>query len=222
LALHILTGIFALGLIILGVALWLFFSPFDRQPKAYRWLAFTLAFSFGCDLLSVVIRLTGGQPNIGGNIYAVGFVCLYSIFFYQILRGKFILYLLFVINACFLLFVIYNAICLQGFAINSYSTTIGSIIILVLCVLYYFKLLRDLPAEQVYYLPMFWIVSAFFFAKSGKLVLYSVIQYLTAHFNDNLLRLWMAHNSLTIIENLMILYGASLQYLAIHRQQKLS
>lgn len=173
-------------------------------------------------MLSVVLALTGGQSNIGGTLYSVGFVAFYSVFFYHILRGKFILVLLYVINACFLLFVMYNAIYLQKLTINSYSSTIGSIIILALCVLYYFKLLRDLPAEHVYYLPMFWVVSAFFFAKSGKFVLYSVIQYLTAHFNDNLIRLWMAHNSLTIIENLMILYGAWLQYQTLQREQKLS
>lgn len=221
-AIQILTGIFAVGIIILAAALWLLFSTFDRQPQAYRWLAFTLAFSFTCDMASVILRLTGGQPNIGGTTFAVGFVFFYSAFFYHILRGKFILVILYAINIIFLLFVIYNAVYVQKLTINSYSTTFGSIIVLCLCIPYYFKLLRDLPAEKVYYLPLFWVVSAFFFAKSGKLVLYSVIQYLTANFNDNLIRLWMGHNSLTVIENLMVLYGVWLQYLAIQRQQRLS
>jgi hypothetical protein len=221
LAIQILTGIFVIGIAILGIALWLLYARFNRQPQAMRWLAYTLTFSFSCDMLSVIIRVFGGNSNIGGTIYSTGFVFFFSVFFYQILRGRIVLYALCVINSCFLMFVVYNAIFIQKLTINSYSTTIGSIIILLLCVLFYFKLLRDLPAEQVYHLPLFWVVSAFFFTKSGKLVLYSVIQYLR-HLQDNLVALWMVHNSLTVIENLLLLYGVWLQYRSIRHQPRLA
>jgi hypothetical protein len=221
LEIQILIGIFAVGITILVVALWLLYARFNQQPQGYRWLAYTLSFSFSCDMLSVVIRIFGGNSNIGGTLYSIGFVIFFSAFFYQILRGKILLGVLTIVNACFLVFVLYNATFVQKLTINSYSNIIGSGIILALCILYYFKLLRDLPAERVYNLPLFWVVSAFFFTKSGKFVLYLVIQYLR-HLEDNLVILWMIHNSLTIIENLLITYGAWLQYKSIQHQPKLS
>jgi hypothetical protein len=135
LEIQILIGIFAVGITILAAALWLLYARFNQQPQAYRWLAYTLSFSFSCDMLSVVIRIFGGNSNIGGTLYSIGFVIFFSAFFYQILRGKILLGVLYIVNACFLVFVLYNAIFVQKLTINSYSNIIGSGIILALCIL---------------------------------------------------------------------------------------
>ncbi len=211
-AIQILTAIFIVGLLILAGALYFLFAKFDKQPPAYRWLTYTLLFSFSCDMLSVALHLAHANSNIGGTLYSIGFVSFFSVFFYYVIGGKRVLRYLIGINIAYFIFVIYNAIYIQKLTINSYSSINGAGLILTFCVLYYFKLLRELPAQQVYHLPLFWVISAMFFAKSGKLVLYTVIQYLTAHYNDNLIKLWMAHNSLTIVENGFIAYGAWLQY----------
>lgn len=212
-AIQILTTIFALGLIILAIAIYLIFRYYKKQPSAYRWLGIALSFSMFCDIGSVILMVLHLSSNIGGTTYNTGFVILYSIFFLRLLRGgKVLKFFLVIVNLAYFIFVSYNALFVQKMNINSYSTTVGSIVILILCVVYYFKLLRELPAQQVYHIPMFWVVSALFFAKSGKLVMYSVIHYLTDHYNDNLVRLWMGHNSLTIVENSLIAYGVWLQY----------
>jgi hypothetical protein len=196
---EILTLIFIIGIAILGLALFFLLKYHSKQPQAYRWLAYALLFSLLCDLCSVVLRAFGLSSNIGGITYNIGFLTLYSVFFYRLIGGRRLKMFMILINGLYVPWAIYNAIFIQKLGINSYSTIAGSLMMLILCVIYYFHLLRELPVQQVYQLPFFWVISSLFFVTSGKLVMYSVINYLTNHYDDNLIRLWIGHNSLTII-----------------------
>jgi hypothetical protein len=184
----------------------------------FRWLAAHSLFSITCDVLSVIqVLFFGANNNLGGTLYSIGAVSFFSLIFYHAIGNVHLKRYLYLINIVYVVLVTYNAIYVQGSSINSYSFLSSSILVLAFCVVYYFKLLRDLPTENLYQLPLFWIVSGFFFTKSGKIVLYTVIQYLMDHHQDNLMYLWIMHNSLTIIENSMLVYGAWLQLKIIHR-----
>ncbi|HYF67878.1 MAG TPA: hypothetical protein VD884_07075 [Ohtaekwangia sp.] len=210
----ILDIILYIGMVILVVVIFLLGSVSRRQPLVFRWLIPTLVFSLSCDLISILIILDvfGGDPNIGGNLYTLGDVLSYSPFFYFAIGWKPLQKYFIAINIGYLIFVICNFMWWQKNAINSYSDSLFVILIVFFCLTYYYKLLRELPTEDLFHMPLFWIISAMFVGLSGKLVLYSIIEYLMGHMGDNLLILFIIHNSITIIQNLMYLWGAWLQY----------
>jgi hypothetical protein len=111
-----------------------------------------------------------------------------------------------------MVFGIVNFLFIQTKYVNSYSNSLHTLIILILSIVYFYKLLRDLPAQQLQRLPMFWIISGFFFSNAGKLVIYTVTHYLIHFVQDNMIIVWSFHNFLTIIANLLIGYGAWLNH----------
>jgi hypothetical protein len=95
---------------------------------------------------------------------------------------------------------------------NSYTYTIHTIVVLMLSVVYFFKLLKELPAEQLQKFPMFWIVSGIFFSHAGKLVIYAVTHFLIHVVKDNMIVMFSFHNFLTIIGNVIVAYGVWLNF----------
>lgn len=208
----ILDAIFYIGLVILVAVISLLIPIFKRQPLVFKWLIGPLAFSLTCDLIGRILLEIIGDPNPGGNLYTLGQILFYSPFFYYAIGWKQLKKYFITINIGYLIFVICNFMWWQKNAINSYSDSLAVILIISFCLVYYYKLLRELPTEDLFHLPLFWIISAMFVGFSGKLVLYSIIEYLMGHMGDNLLILFIIHNSITIIQNLMYLWGAWLQY----------
>src|SRR5690606_36556217 len=190
----ILDAIFYVGLIILVIVISLLGSIFKRQPLVFKWLLAPLVFSLSCDLIArITVKILHGNPNIGGNLYTLGVVLFCSPFFYYAIGWKRLRKYFIVINIGYLIFVICNFMWWQKNAINSYSDSLAVILIISFCLVYYYKLLRELPTEDLFHLPLFWIISAMFVGFSGKLVLYSIIEYLMGHMGDNLLILFIIH-----------------------------
>jgi hypothetical protein len=188
------------------------FLSFNRQPLFLKWLAVLLLFSFSSDVISVILILIGISPNISSNVYWTLSTLFISFFFYESIQWPRLKVPLIVINILYLGFAFINSALVQKISVNSYTQILQALCILLLSILYFYKLLKELPAQQLQKLPLFWIVSGFFFSYSGKLVVYSVTHYLIHFEQDDLVIVWSFHNFLAIIADLLIGYGAWLNH----------
>jgi hypothetical protein len=198
----------------LSIAVPLIFTivRFNRQPLTIKWLAITLLFSFLCDTTGRVLYYFGVSPNISSNTYILLSTSFISIFFYNAIGWKQLKSPLLIVNLVYLIFGLINLTYIQAITINSYTFIFQSVVIIVLSLIFFYKLLKELPAQQLQRMPLFWIVSGFFFSFSGKLVIYTATQYLVTYIKDNLTLVWSFHNFLSTIANLLIATGAWIKY----------
>lgn len=190
----------------------LLYVRFNRQPLSLKWLALHFTLSLTCDLAGIVLIYFRKSPNIAGSIYHLFSIFLMSMFFYYSIQWRSLKKLLIGINVIYFLFGLINLLYVQKDSVNSYSQTFQSILILALSIVFFYKLLKELPAQQLQRMPHFWIISGFFFSYSGKLVIYSATYYLITFIQDNLVIVWTIHNLLTTFANLLITYGVWLNH----------
>lgn len=190
----------------------------NRQPAVFNWLAICLLFSFLAEAGAYILYNLGINPNITSNAYTLLSTFTISIFFYHAIQWKSLVKSLIVVNILYLSFAIVNSFLIQKSTPNSYTFTFQSIIIIILSLVFFFKLLKELPTFQVQKDPLFWVVSGFLFSYAGKLVIQSVTHYLIHIANDNLVIVWTMHNILTIVGNMIIMYGVYIQYLRFKQE----
>lgn len=212
----ILDSVFYLGLIVLAYPLlWLLISGFNRQPLVYKWLAIALAFGFAIDVLARLLwyvrSLVHVNPNSVGHLYQLFGTAFISVFFYHAIQWPTLKRAFIFVNILYFIFSLVNLLFLQKSSLHSYSQTLQSIIILLLCIIFYFKLLKELPTQQIQKLPLFWIVSGFFFSYAGKLVIYAITHYMIA-IGDDFILISIFHVSLTLIAYLIMAVGVWLNH----------
>jgi hypothetical protein len=110
-------------------------------------------------------------------------------------------------TAAFALFAIVNALFIQKTAPNSYTNIPHSAVLIIYALFYFYFLMRDLPAQHVHRLPMFWFNSAVLFFHAGAFFLFSFTAYLVNVLRNDLIVYWSFHNLLSIIEHIIILIG---------------
>jgi hypothetical protein len=182
-------------------------TKINRQPIEYKWLAVVLLFSFLCDAATEILyALFKINVNIISTTFIIVNPLLLSIFFYHCLNWKAARTPLFIVNALFLLFSAFNLLYMQKGNINSYSAVLEKLLIMGFSITYFYKLLREMPAQKIYSIGLFWIISGMFIVHSAKLVLFSFAYYLVI-FKDNLYILFNVHNSLSVVCNIIILVG---------------
>ncbi len=173
---------------------------------------FTLILSFTGDFLSELShRLKILFVNFGSIFYGIVAPIFFTFFFIHVIRWKKLRSIIFAVGYALTFFAVYNSLFLQKRNINSYSATLLSLFILALSIVYFYKLLKELPAIRIQDLPLFWIISSFFFTHAGKLVFNIVSNYMTSVMGDNLMVLWTFHNILTMIGIIALTKGVWLQ-----------
>ncbi len=204
--------LFFSNLVAILISIIILFIQLKGQSREFVGLTFVLLLSFSCDVAAeIFFRLHIKTQNIGGTTYFILAPSLFGYFFYHCLNWRSAKIQIIALVALLTTFSAYNSAFLQKDGMNSYSAILLSLFILGCSIIYYYKLLKELPTDRVQDLPLFWIISAFFFAHAGKLVLESVSHYMTTVRNDNLIVLWIFHNSLNVLGNLIIGYGVWLQ-----------
>jgi hypothetical protein len=195
------------------------FARIHRQPVEYKWLAIVLLFSFLCDFANEVqYQLFRFPVNIIGNAYIVVSPILLSCFFFHALKWKSLRIPLIVFNICYGLFSLVNYFLIQKIDINTYSAIVEKLLTMSLCLAYYYKVIKELPAEKIYHTGLFWVISVMFIINSAKLVLYTFAHYLVV-FKDNLMILWGIHNIMSIVYSLSIAAGILVHYRSTHAAQ---
>lgn len=112
-----------------------------------------------------------------------------------------------IMMSVFMIFSVINLFFIQKTQINSYTNSLESLIIIIYCILFFYKLIRELPSTHLHRLPMFWISSAFLIYNGGALFVFIFTSYLVNVVKDDLLLYWTAHNFISILEHLMICWA---------------
>lgn len=180
----------------------------NRQSFSHKWLAIYLAFSFVCDVTGRIFFHVGMNPNYMSNFFDLfGVLMLSPFLFYAIKRNSLSLPFTF-INVGYIIFGAVNLMYVQGpEIINNNLQVVHALLIICLSIHFYYRLLQDLPAENILSVPLFWIISGFFLSYTGKLVIFTITNYMIDVQNDNWIVISVFHHTLTIVGYLIIAWG---------------
>jgi len=139
-------------------------------------LLFTLAIEIGAALYSGYYKKSN---HFIINIYLpISYAFYFFIFLKNLGTGKYasVIYTAFTVYVlCFL----YDIIFIDGlFYFNTYSYCLGSILIVLCCLLYFMHLFKSDILLNYFALPMFWISTGLLFFYAGSLVEMSLIRYM--------------------------------------------
>lgn len=159
-------------------------------------------------LLAEVAGIIGGMilrvnMNPGYSIYAILEGPLLLVFYRKQISSPRIRLLALFLAAFLFLFAIMDFVYLHGpLKINSYSKVATSITMMVVCVYYFFLLIRELPTESITRLPMFWMNTALLTYFAGAFAANLATDYLVYVIPQPSLKIWIAtwtvHNSIAI------------------------
>lgn len=179
---------------------------------AERWYMFALMLHLTAGLTSVLLYQQNVNPNYGGSMFSILAVIFYAGFFSHAMdlgKKKKPLY---IVATAHFIFGVCNLMLIQKATINTYSAISLSVIIISLCLLFFYNLLKRLPTDNLLSMPLFWFITAEFMTNTGQMLMKSFAHFLINIFNDNLIILWIFHHGLGILGNLFITYGAWLVF----------
>lgn len=174
-----------------------------RMSIELKSLFLILMFSLISDLISILLAKYSPIVNtyIIINIYlVVQFSLLAYIFRSQFDRKKVVDVLVVIL----LLFFLLNMSFFQGpLTFNSVSNVVASLVIIGFCLIYLYQLLNDLPIIYIHQLPMLWISFAVLTYYGGNFFLFLIKNYLTYGDTGSHKLMWILHNLLNIIKNIL-------------------
>jgi hypothetical protein len=155
--------------------------------------------SFALDFSSI---FSPRFANVFGNIFGLAQFPLLLQIYYQAFRPR--------SNRTFFFFMglLYTVVFFAELVafpkgLNSYSTSITSLVFIILSVAYFYFLMVDLPTVHIQRLPMFWVNIAVLIYFAGNLFLFSLRHYLITELKDDQTIYWSFHNFLNIGKNLL-------------------
>lgn len=193
----------ALSALIAGLAFW----KFTFRSTVVKLVGLAFLVGFISNILAMVMNLVFRlNPNLPQSIYKIVYFCVIGLIYYHASgkRNK-LVYNFFCV--AFTAFAVVNLLFIQKMQINSYTSILSAIIIIIYSVNYFYRLMIDLPTINLQRLPMFWFNAAFLLFHSGALFLFVFTDYLVNVLNNNLLVYWGFHNILNIVAHLIVLVG---------------
>jgi hypothetical protein len=196
------------GYITILIALSLMAFRLRSHPMAYKWFTVGLAYQLCTSVSSEVLYRNNINPNYGGSTFYTFAVIFYGGFFYHLFRDPKLKTPIILVCASQIVLGIVNLLWIQKETINTYTAISHSIIIITFCLLFFYRLLKQLPTENLLNMPVFWFITAEFIIGTGQMLMKSFAHFLINIFHDNLIVLWVFHHGLGIAGNLLIIYGA--------------
>lgn len=186
---------------------------FRRRTIATRLLGFLYVEGVIVHILAVTIKyfpltdiLKKYLINLVASTYDFFLVILVSGMYYVSFGKKYKPQILFVvISYCVLALV--NLIFFQRNSVASYNHLLASLIIICYAVIYFYRLMVDLPEKNLYRLPMFWFNTAFLFFHATTFFIYAFTDYLVKVLNNNLIVYYSIHNTFSMLESILLLIG---------------
>jgi hypothetical protein len=162
------------------------------------WIPILAVASLLSDGLSLMLLSRGENTWPVGNIfYIIQFALLYLVLGYRVI-GKWC-EMLFVL--C-ILFAFANYLLIQTpDVINSVTTYVATIFMIMISGRYLYRLVEDMPVERVQDLPLFWISFAVLIYFAGTTFLFLFTNYLIDHDLQVSQSIWVLHNILNITKN---------------------
>jgi hypothetical protein len=173
---------------------------FSKRAAFLKTLCLFTCLSFLLDALSALLPRSANDLN---NVFRlIEFLLLLSIY-YIAFKPSFGKTLFISVSCLYIVFFSIELVRHQKGHLNSYSTSLTSMVFIVLSVMYFYTLMRDLPTAQIQRLPMFWVNTAVLTYFAGSLFLFSMRPYLINVLKDDQTIYWSFHNFLNIGKNLL-------------------
>jgi hypothetical protein len=150
------------------------------QPKWLRLFFYLLVFTLAVDVGAVLYSYYFKKSNhFIINIYLPVSFSFYFLIFsktFETKKFKTIIYTAFIV---YLLFFLYGIIFIEGlYYFNTYSYCLGSILIVMCCLLYFMRLFTSDRLMNYFTIPMFWISTGLLFFFVGNMVHMSLLRYI--------------------------------------------
>lgn len=152
-----------------------------------------------------IIPLKGKEFNIPSSIYTILSFAVSAALYYICLPKHRVLVA--IVSVLFLAFAILNFVSIQQLENNSYTKTGEAIILIGFSLLYFYRLLIDLPVQHLQRMPMFWYNAAFLLYSAATLFIFVFTSYLVEVLHSDLLIYWTFHNILNIIQHFVVMLG---------------
>jgi hypothetical protein len=199
------------------------FLKFNSRSSLVKLIGCSFLLSFICNALGFVLLYTkySRYQNVPQSVFYIINICILTAFYFVAFRGAYRVWLVIAISIC-LPFSFYDIVIQQKSFLESYSPFAQSLFLITFTILYFYRLLVELPAIHLHRLPMFWFNSAILFYYAGASFLFAFTSYLINVLNNSLLNYWTFHNSLSIVEHLIILIGLFFDFKALNSNTQLS
>jgi hypothetical protein len=192
---------------VLSVIILIMLTPFFRKltiESKLIGLHYFIALIPG--VIFMIFELRGKDGNIPQNIYMISNLFTLSAVILAALKGRH-RQLFFTLGLLFLIFAVINIIVVQKNDINTYTKSLSSTLLIFYCLVYYYRLMVDLPVLELQRVPMFWYSIAILMYNAGTLFLLLFTTYLIEVLHNDLLIYWTFHNILDIVQNLIVMIG---------------
>lgn len=201
--------------ILIPLAVFIFARSRKKLPDTI-WLLGVLLLSSGLsDILCLVLYTQFGvNPNTIVSIYLwIQFMLLSGIYYISFTLPTY-KKVIRVIGILFTIFAAANMFFIQGVqGFNTNSFTISSIIFVIYSVIYFYRLIRELPEPYIERMHMFWVNTAVFIYFGINLFLFITVDRLIIKADNQFLLSWGLHNSSNALKNIIFtiaVYVASL------------
>lgn len=189
-----------------GIVVLMAFIPLRSRPVETRGIGLTALLLIVTMLALGVLDLKGMNVNIPQNVNTI-IHYLILVYVYYVILGKRYRYLLLVTAICFVLFSVFNMVFWQRTNLNTYSLAIRALFMLTYCILYWYRLLVELPVQQLHRLPMFWYNAGLLIYNAATLFLFLFFSYFVDVLHNDMLIYWTFHNILSAIQFLVFMIG---------------
>jgi hypothetical protein len=212
----ILQGILALTAIIV-VFSFLFFRRRTLQIKilgVHFLIPILVYYSLG------IFDLKGMQVNVPHNIQLLLSFCTLTAIYYIQFQKRYTRFFI-ILGVVFVTFWFINIFFVQKMYFNSFTASFVNFVMITYSVIYFYRLLADLPEQHLQQVPMFWISTGFLVQGAGAFILYLFTDYLTKFFFNDVLIYWTFHNLMGIFEIILVIVGVSIDLRnAMHASRK--
>lgn len=187
----------------------IYFTTRSRQEPEMRYFAIMLVAHFIYDMIGIPTYILGDQSTtlILANLYSivetVMIVLLFRAKLDERLKGP-----LWIFGAGVLAIQLYQMIVAPGISeFPIFSRMVVSLSVTMLAILYFYKLLKDLPEVHIFKVPMLWINIGLLVFFTGNFMLFVLKDYMTNVLANDLRFYWGYHNFLTALSYILYSIG---------------
>lgn len=167
-----------------------------KSGRLTQLIGLLVGLSFLCDLAMFALGMARFNTYPVGNAFMLVQSLILLFIYRDALKADASLFLL--IGIVFTVFSFVNLFFIQGpFVVNSHSMVASSLGFIMLSLVYFRKLLVNLPETFVHRIPMVWVNTAVLIYFSGNLFLFMLYNYFFSN-------LWILHNLLNVTKNILL------------------
>lgn len=191
--------------ILLPLAVFIFARKRKKLPTGI-WLLGALLLASGLsDILCLVLyRHFGINPNTIVSIYLCMQFTLLSSIYYTAVTIPSYKKIIYAIAILFLVFAAINLFFIQGVStFNTNLFTISGIVFILYAIIYFYRLIRELPEPFIERMYMFWVNTSVFIYFGINLFLFFTVDRLILKADNQFLLSWGLHNGSNALKNII-------------------